>query len=169
MTVRPLRPADLAAVMTVQDEAYPDVGHDSLEVFADKLTIFPRGCWGAWEDARLAGYLFSHPWRAWQATTLDEPLHLPERPDCYYLHDLAVASWAQGRGAARALVEAALELARVLKLPCQALVAVHRSQPFWARFGFEDATDPPASLVKKLAEYSPDATYMIRLDMFAQS
>ena len=162
MNIAPLTNLDLPAVMAIQDQAYPDVGHDSLEVFADKLRVFPEGCWAVWLDGRVAGYLFSHPWMSWQATTLDEPLILPPKPDCYYLHDLAVATWAHGRGVARVLVQAALERAEQLELHLQALVAVHRSQRFWAQFGFRNAPDPPPELLNKLREYSPDASYMIR-------
>ena len=45
MNIAPLTNLDLPAVMDIQDQAYPDVGHDSLEVFADKLRVFPEGCW----------------------------------------------------------------------------------------------------------------------------
>lgn len=147
--------------MEIQDEAYQEIGHDSLEVFADKLSVYPQGCFAAVVDGRLAGYLFSHPWTCMRATRLDAPLVLPTAPDCYYLHDLAIANWAHGRGAARRLVEAALYLARAEGLSRQGLVAVQNSEPFWGRFGFARVI-PDEMLRRKLLGYSKEACYMLR-------
>jgi ribosomal protein S18 acetylase RimI-like enzyme len=160
MKVRPLTLADLPQVMAIQDECYPDVGHDSVEIFADKLRVYPTGCFAVVVEGRVGGYLFSHPWTYLRAATLDRPLVLPPNPDCYYLHDLAVAPWCRGRGAAQAMVEAGLLESGPLEI--QALVAVHSTQPFWSGFGFRDLADPPVALRLKLLDYSPDASYMVR-------
>ena len=61
------------------------------EVFAEKLRLYPQGCLALALGERVAGYVFSHPWRIGDAPPLDAFLGaLPASPDCLYLHDIAI-------------------------------------------------------------------------------
>ena len=85
---------------------------------------------------------------------------LPKRPDCLYLHDLAILPDARGLGAAAAAIDVLTACAVAASLEAMALVSVHGAETFWARIGFCDAPDP--RLAEKLAAYGPDARYMTK-------
>lgn len=152
--------ADLPAVIGIAAVVHP--GHPEGEaVFAERLTLFPAGCFLAEVAGDPAGYALAHPWTENAPPALDTLLrHLPERPDCLYLHDVALSAAARGSGLGRALVERLLGLARQQALPRIGLVAVNNSQGFWARLGFQAANR--ADLAAKLASYGGDARYLSR-------
>ena len=157
---RPLTETDLAEVHRLAAAAHPDMG-ERLEVFAEKFRLYPEGCFALDLDGAVRGYLISHPWRLWDAPALDSFLGaLPSAPDCLYLHDLALAPEARGRGAAAAVIERAAALAAGKGLADMALVSVRGTGAFWAHAGFRDAPDP--RLAAKLATYGADARYRVR-------
>src|SRR4051794_10781367 len=97
MTWRPMSAADLAAVEQIAElihQAYPE----SDAVVAERLTLFPEGCLVLGEAP--IGYLVSHPGLVGRPPPLNCLLGgLPERPDCLYLHDIALLPQARGRNA----------------------------------------------------------------------
>lgn len=143
-------------VLAVQRSAYHEVFHEPSETFAGKLALYPRGAVGLFEGSSLAAYLFCHPWVVGETVPLSaEHLVLPERPNCLYIHDLAVAQNCRGRGLAERLADEAFELAEALHLPACALVSVQGSETFWERLGFVSQQE---------LEYLPGITanYMVR-------
>ena len=135
--LRLLTAADLPRVLAIQSEAYTAAFLEPEETFAAKLRLFPSGCCAALRAGLIEGYLFSHPWRGSEPVPLAiATLTLPAQPDCYYIHDLAVANSARGSGVGKLLVRHALSIAGRMKLRRTLLVAVQDSQRFWAHYGF---------------------------------
>lgn len=161
---RPMRPADLPHVLAVQAQAYGDVMLESEATLGSRLALSPATCWVAVDEAAVvAGYLFTHPWRLAAPPPLDTVLDaLPDAPDCWYVHDMALAPRTRGAGVAARLYAAALASAQSLGLGASALVAVQQSQGFWARFGYAAATDVSPLIAAKLAGYGDGAVFMTR-------
>ncbi|MDW5563142.1 MAG: GNAT family N-acetyltransferase [Methanomassiliicoccus sp.] len=156
MPIRPLVPSDLPEVLAVQRSAYPEVLLESSASFDRKIKLWGRGALGGFDDDVLAAYLFCHPWALGEVAPLDaRNMVLPERPDCLYVHDLAVYADHRGKGWGDRLVREALAIAQEQDLGACALVAVQRSRPFWERHGF---------LVQRDLQYAAgiDAHYMVR-------
>ena len=129
--------SDLPRVVAVQRDSYPQELWEDAAIFREKQRVFPEGALGWYEGGVLQAYLFVHPWHKGETAPLfTENMSLPEQPDCLYLHDLAIAPAARGKGAARALVTAAFALAEQNGLQYFSLVAVQNSESFWQKFGF---------------------------------
>ena len=133
--IRPMLPDDLDAVLRIQILAYKPHLHESRTTFAEKLALFPGGCWIGGDSA---AYLFSFPWLQESGVGLNAPLgRLPTTPDCLYMHDMAVDPPFHGRGIGQALAHTALTSAASMGFRCVMLTAVQASTGFWARFGFK--------------------------------
>ncbi|MFN3536557.1 MAG: GNAT family N-acetyltransferase, partial [Brevundimonas sp.] len=96
LTWRPMTDADLAGVLQVAAEAFPDHPEDRA-CFENRLGLYPAGCRVLADEAgEVAGYLVSYPWVLDAAPDLNALLPgLPEAPEVLYLHDLALASRAR--------------------------------------------------------------------------
>ncbi|MFJ2994791.1 GNAT family N-acetyltransferase [Pandoraea sp. NPDC087047] len=168
--IRPMQIGDLPHVMRVQALAYGDVMLESEATLASRLALSPGTCWVAVDregvspnELRVAGYLFTHPWHLAAPPPLDTVLDaLPDAPDCWYVHDMALAPRTRGAGVASQLYAAALTAAQSLGLQASALVAVQQSQGFWARFGYGPAPEVSPLIAAKLAGYGDGAVFMTR-------
>ncbi len=157
---QPLTLADLPALAVIADAAHPLLP-ERLEVFAEKLRLFPAGCRKLMDDGRMAGYGIAHPWRRGDPPRLDTFLQaLPARPDTLFIHDIAIAPHARGQGAAAAFLADAADTASAAGLPSLTLVAAYGTARLWRRFGFDDVADP--ALAAKLAPYGAEAVYLLR-------
>jgi GNAT superfamily N-acetyltransferase len=158
---RPMTEADLDGVVAVAAGAFPDHPEDRA-CFANRLALHPAGCKVLADGAGgVAGYLVAYPWRADDAPALNTLLPgLPEAPEAYYLHDLALTPAARGGGRAATGVDLAVQAARDAGLSTVTLTAVNGAAPFWARQGFAPRHSP--AMAAKLAGYGADAVYMIR-------
>ena len=58
---RPMREADLPAVVTISDAVHGDFT-EPLQTFADRLAHYPAGCAILERDGAPLGYLISHLW-----------------------------------------------------------------------------------------------------------
>src|SRR3989344_158639 len=107
------------------------------EVFSEKLTLFPAGCFKFMFEGKMMGYAFSHPWTLYSVPSLDDFLHtLPENPDCIYIHDVAILPAARGRNAAGLFIAQIVKVAQEMQIPHLACVSVYGTDVLWARFGF---------------------------------
>lgn len=158
---RPMTEADLDRVVAVAAGAFPDHPEDRA-CFANRLALHPAGCKVLADGAGgVAGYLVAYPWRADDAPALNTLLPgLPEAPEAYYLHDLALTPAARGGGRAATGVDLAVQAARDAGLSTVTLTAVNGAAPFWVRQGFAPRHSP--AMAAKLAGYGADAVYMIR-------
>ena len=160
---RPLTAADLDRLNEIADAvhlAFPE----REEVPAERLRLFPAGCFAAVVDGQMVGYAVTHPWIDGRPPALDSLLGaIPDEADCLYVHDVALLPEARGQGLARQLVAILDGLARDQGLPHLALTAVGGSAPGWAAMGFSVHDAAPGSpLAAKLASYEADARYMTR-------
>ena len=85
---------------------------------------------------------------------------LPDQPDTFYIHDLALLPVTRGVGAAGQIVAALTKHAQAMGFPTMSLVAVNGSVPFWERQGF--VTEDRPELTEKLAAYEDAARYMVK-------
>ena len=153
-------PGDLDAAERVADVVHPDYPEDPA-VFAERLRLFPAGCWVLEEADACVGYLIGHPWLLHRPVPLNHLLRLlPEVPDTFYLHDLALLPPARGRGDAGAGVSLLVLEARRLGLGAMSLVSVGGSAGFWKRHGFAVAQD--RTILRHLSGYGTDARFMLR-------
>lgn len=157
-TWRQMQARDLAAVDRIARATHPTLP-ERVEVFAEKLRLFPEGCFALESAERVLGYGLSHPWRLDDIPALDCYLGaLPTAPTCLYLHDVAILPEARGAAAAARLIASLRQRAQAEGLGALALVSVHGADRLWRRLGFAPA--PLGRLADKLAAYGPTAQYM---------
>jgi GNAT superfamily N-acetyltransferase len=150
---------DLAAVMTVQSEAYGEGFIEGIDVIATRLDAAPDTAWVAEDEAGVCAYLVGYPSMAGRLSALGGAFRVARAADCLYLHDLAVARRAAGRGVGPLLVRQALGCAESAGLKVSALVSVQASKAFWLHQGYCVSTPEPEESIK-LDSYPGDAVYM---------
>lgn len=156
---RRMTSADLAGAGKVADVVHADAFPEDAAVFAERLKLYPQGCWILEKDAAIVGYILSHPWHDTPPALNTLLKALPEKPTTYYIHDLALLPSARGSGAGAVIARQTLEQARQAGFTQASLVSVHGSAPFWQRFGFQRIDD--AKLRSKLESYhDADAALM---------
>lgn len=155
-------PADLPAILAVQAWCYPPMMQEDAAVAAARLAAAPATCAVAVDDDGVCAYLFAYPSLRGAVTDLGAHFAPADDADTLYLHDLAVAPRAHGRGLARRLVQHALAPARERGWRWSALVAVQDSAAFWAGFGYRAAAAGEAGPGRGLASYPGGALYMVR-------
>lgn len=153
---------DIPAVMSIQGESYAPEVHEEEAVVRTRLAACPQQAWVAEDAQGVCAYLFAYPSRLGQVTPLDGDFQPHAEADCLYLHDLAVAGRAAGRGIGPALVRHNLQQAGTTKLRYSALVSVQDSQNFWARLGYKAHEQLAAPQAGNLASYRIPAVYMVR-------
>lgn len=166
--------ADLPAVLQVQAQCYPPELIESVDALASRLALAPRLCWVAapaeatGTSARLAAYLFTHPWSRDTLPPLDGVLqrewHDGPPADAgltWFVHDMAVAPEGQGRGLARRLYDRASEAARAAGLRCSRLIAVRGAARWWEGLGYARLS-PGNQAATKLSRYGREAVVMGR-------
>lgn len=126
--------ADLSAVCRLADTIYPRELWESDEVFASRLSAFPKGCYVAWGD-RVVGYIFFHPLSENSIVILNEAPIL-EDVNSLYIHDMAVEVGYRGKGIGKNLVQKAIDFADENRSKSIGLVAVLESNDFWDKMGF---------------------------------
>jgi GNAT superfamily N-acetyltransferase len=154
-----MRADDAAAAADLANAVHLSYPEDP-SVVRDRLAIWPEGCFVLDSGAGLQGYFVCHPWRLGAPPALNTALGaLPERPDCLYLHDIALLRSAQGQGHALEALEIVIGQARASDLSAILLVAVGEAHGFWERVGFAryNKYSPAGS-----NGYGPEATAYIR-------
>lgn len=160
MQIRPMGEDQLAAVLAVQAACYPPAMQEPAAVVLARLRTAPATTLVACDGAAVCAYLFAYPSLLGRVTALDAPFTPAANPDTLYLHDLAVAPQALGRGLARRLVQQLLDAAAGQGLRNAALVSVQDTRRFWEGLGFEvDTARPPCA---GLATYPGSALYMTK-------
>ena len=160
MNWRAMLASDIPAVVVISDEVHGDLT-ESAEVFAERLALYPEGCFLFDLDGEAVGYLISHPWRRRSPVPLDVLVGaIPADADSYYLHDLALLPSARGSGAGGVVIGQALAHAARAGFREASLVAVHGADSFWARQGFRYVDDE--ALARKLQSYGEGTFFMER-------
>ena len=131
---------DVAAAAAISDRVH-GAYTEQPAIYAERLRLYPTGCFLLQGDSGALGYLVTHPWAGDRPPALDQLIGaLPDAPDRYYLHDLALLPEARGTGAAAAAVDLTVAQARAAGFDRIALTAVNGADAFWRRQGFVEAT-----------------------------
>jgi GNAT superfamily N-acetyltransferase len=148
--------ADIAAVAAISDAAH-GAYTERADVYAERLRLYPAGCWMLERDGEALGYLVTHPWRGDAPPMLNAYLTaIPAQTDQYYLHDLALLPQARGSGAAGAAVHLVIDHARGAGFERITLTAVNGADAFWRKQGFtpmarqDGAYDEASLLMERL-------------------
>lgn len=160
--LRPMQEGDIPAVMRIQADAYAAEVLEDEAVIRSRLVRCPQLAWVAEDEQGLCAYLFAYHSQVGQVTPLDGEFQAYAEPNCLYLHDLAVAARAAGRGIGPALVRHNLEQASGSRLRYSALVSVQGSEAFWSRQGYQPHEALDARQQAHLASYGIPAVYMVR-------
>jgi ribosomal protein S18 acetylase RimI-like enzyme len=153
-----MRETDIDAAHALSEIVHPGYP-EARAVFAERLALYPEGCFVLDGEDGLAGYALSHPYVRDAAPALNSLLGaLPARCDVYYIHDIAILPHARGRGAGEAIVSLLTAHARDAGFDTICLVAVNTSAPFWQRHGF--VAREVAGMREKLGSYGEGAMYM---------
>ena len=101
--LRAMQERDIPAVLAIQEESYAAEVLEDEAVIRSRLAACPHLAWAA-EDVEGSAATCAYPSRLGKVTPLDGEFHSDGEADCLYLHDLAVARRAAGRGIGPALV-----------------------------------------------------------------
>ena len=101
--LRAMQERDIPAVLAIQEESYAAEVLEGEAVIRSRLAAFPQLAWVAEDDDGVCAYLFAYHSRLGKVTPLDGEFCTDGEADCLYLHDLAVAGRAAGRGIGPAL------------------------------------------------------------------
>lgn len=155
---RPMAAPDLPAVSAISDRVHGRYS-EAVEVYAERLALYPAGCFVFEKDGDPGGYLISHPWLRDAPPRLGATLEaIPAGADTYYLHDIALLPATRATGAGRTAVELTIAAAHAEGLDEITLIAVGGADSFWAAQGF--AIVEAASHI--LTSYGPEARLMRR-------
>ncbi|WP_462120734.1 GNAT family N-acetyltransferase [Methylorubrum thiocyanatum] len=155
----PLLAEDMAQVDAIADSIHTGLP-ERPDVFEEKRTLFPAGCWKFVINQTIVGYGLSHPWRLFDVPPLDEFLgELPSSANCLYIHDVAILPQVRGQRAAPRYIERISSQARMLGIPNLACVSVYGTDRLWARVGFETVSNE--AIKAKLVSYGDSAKYMV--------
>ncbi|MDR7332046.1 GNAT family N-acetyltransferase [Roseateles asaccharophilus] len=159
-----MTPADLDAVLALQQRCYGVGFLERREAFAAKLAVTDGldCCWMArGDDGQTLAYAVSLPVCEATLPALDAPhCERPLSPTLLYLHDMAVAPEARSLGLATRLLARLADSVRALGLERMGLVAVQGSVPYWQRQGFAEPASLTAPLRAKLASFGADARFL---------
>lgn len=155
---RRMRPADLTIVCSLANEIHSAL-KERCDVFAEKLALFPDGCFALTIKETICGYAFAHPWTSGHFPKLDTFLgELPADPTCLFLHDVVIAPGARGTDAVSHMLAGLKKTAREHGLALLSLVSVYGTHGMWRRHGFEEAGVREALVLRE--QYGADARYM---------
>ena len=155
----PLLESDIGGVDRIAREIHKALP-ERKEIFAEKLRLFPQGCFKFMFEGRMMGYAFSHPWTLYSVSPLDHFLSaLPAQPDCLFIHDIAVVSAARGHNAAGSCIAEIVKVAQQMDIQHLACVSVYGTDVLWARLGFRAVTSYES--MSNLSSYGESAKYMI--------
>jgi len=162
LTIRFVRLDDLDAILQVQAACYPPVMQEAAGVVLERMLAAGETCLVAEDDMGMCGYLFAYPSRMGKVTPLGAGFQAAPDADTLYLHDLALAPRAHGRGLGRRLVTHLLAQAAGSGMAWSALVSVQDTAGFWRALGYEAAGHSGAPARAALASYPGTARYMVK-------
>lgn len=125
-----MTPNDLKRVYRISLAQWGMDNYESIDIFEDKLTRYPQGCFVYEIDNQIKGYLFSHPWNSNMIPQLNTPLPelYPESYDCYFIHDIVLVPELRGLGIANQILKIIFENNETIYL-----VATVPTQYYWKK------------------------------------
>ncbi|MXR67938.1 GNAT family N-acetyltransferase [Shewanella sp. JBTF-M18] len=156
MQVREIQTQDWPAILTIQDECYPNIEPESLAALQSKAQLSPETCYVITQADAVIGYCLAHPWQRDLPPSLEQVLDTVPKQETLYLHDIAFSAKARGLGAGAAVFSRLIEQARNWGLGSISLVAVGGAHTYWQLLGFKSRI-----IDKSLDSYPEDACYMV--------
>lgn len=160
--IRLMSQADIPAVLNVQHECYELLTLEDEATIRARLNTSPDSAWVAEDDDGLCAYLVTYRSMVGKVTPLGGHFDLPPKPECLYLHDLAISDRSKGSGMGSALVRFALAQALKEGLRYSSLVSVQGSSEFWKRLGYDAFTELDATQMSNLQSYVGPSWYMVK-------
>ena len=157
-----MMPDDVRAVLAVQAECYVSALIEDASSIRARLAASPDSAWVVEDDAGVCADLVAYRSTVGKVTPLGGAFDVADVPATLYLHDLAVARRARGRGVAQALLRLAGALARAEGLAHSSLVAVQASREFWQRHGYAVVSELDPRQFANLESYGGQAYYMVK-------
>lgn len=155
---RAMRAKDLNAVCSIADAQHPGL-RERVEIFAEKLHLFPEGCFVLKRQEEIHGYAFAHPWMRGRAPKLDTFLcKLPASPDALFLHDVAISPDGRGANAIARLMAMLRDIAIKNNFTHLTLVSVYGTDAMWRRYAFHDDQAEDVDALNR--HYGANAKYM---------
>ena len=149
---------DLAKV--ISDQIWVNY-QENDEVFAEKLQLFPQGCWVAMLDNEMVGYTMAFPALLKFPPSLNEFLGgIVDNPDCLYWHDIGILPKARGYGLGKMAMDTIINTARDCGLGILAGISVNNSSEYWKSLG--SVPYVMDGVEDKIKSYGADAVYMIK-------
>ena len=156
-----MRTSDLCRVKALSEIIHVNYP-ERLVIFAEKLRLFPEGCFVLTAADVVDGYCFSHPWTGGVPPKLDSLLYsLPKPPTTYFIHDIALIESRRRKGFAGMLLGQLDSVARELAFNLLTLVSVNGTESYWLSQGFQE-WDVDGSHDYLEAEYGAGAVLMCR-------
>lgn len=150
---RMMRQDDLDTVLEIANQVHVGFG-ETLELFANRLELYPAGCYLAKSEGKALGYSIAFPCLSHKPPKLNEIWQsLPAHPDCFYWHDLCLLPTARGKGLGKTINQQMIKLAHGLNLKQLTLISIHNSAPFWVSQGFTQQ-QPAPTLVESYGCYA---------------
>lgn len=144
--------ADLPVVAEISAAVHGRYAEPQM-VYAERLALWPAGCFVWQHGDEVAGLLVAHPWRSGTSPALGAPLGaIPTDADSFYLHDIALLPETRGHGAGKAATRLVIDSARQAGFRDVTLVAVNGAEHYWEAQGF---------VIVEGGGYGPD-TYRMR-------
>jgi GNAT superfamily N-acetyltransferase len=151
---------DLVAVEQVAELVHPDYPEDAA-VFAERLRLYPDGCFVFETGRRIEGYAIAHPGLRRDPPGLNTLLRdLPAQPDTLHIHDVALLPQTRGLGLGVGITARLVLQALAAGVPWLSLIAVGGSLRFWEKNGFGVADQ--VAVRESLATYGETAVFMTR-------
>jgi len=141
-----MRISDLCRVKALSEIIHVNYP-ERLVIFAEKLRLFPEGCFVLTAADVVDGYCFSHS--------------LPKHPTTYFIHDIALIESRRRKGFAGMLLGQLDSVARELAFNLLTLVSVNGTESYWLSQGFQE-WDVDGSHDYLEAEYGAGAVLMCR-------
>lgn len=156
MNLRPITHSDWPHILDIQLECYPQIEPESLAVLQSKWQASPDSCFVIELDNNIIGYCLAHPWLLDNPPSLEQQLYQIEQANTLYLHDIALSTKAQGKGAGKQALAKLINFANNNHFANISLVAVQGAHNYWGKQGFITK-----AISKDLSAYPADARYMV--------
>jgi len=124
--------------------------YEDPEIFEERRAL-SKGSY-VLDAEKVVGYLISHPYCRDTYPPLNTLIReIPEDPDTWYIHDLAILPEFRGRGMVRPVLEEVKALALAYGIKELSLVSVYGTEPFWTKMGFRLGADANYGTLMKQA------------------